>query len=218
MEDTIVKEIVRRFKILVENSSPGDINTGMSGSRIRFDAALNLLGETLVNPPVWKDAEYKKPVMSEDDYLSSTYNDLLDAMHTVSYDNVNEINQYPTLDFDRISKDPIDFVKTTNAITQKISNDRQNDYNEWMKDFKKSPKILKKDLERDIKIQAEKLRNCQRNNLPKFIIETVQEELEQLMTDLKDGNWAKTPEEQEYTKQWHLRNNEYYKNQYTDSV
>ena len=73
MDQLIVTEIIRRWKLLIANATPDDISTGMDGSETRFNAALALIGDPFINPPAWKDPEYLKPAMTKDEFYSGTY-------------------------------------------------------------------------------------------------------------------------------------------------
>lgn len=78
-------EIKRRAKLIEKNSSPNDFITGMSGSSICFDRALNLLGSKAV-----LDYIPDTPVLTTDEYYSGEYSDWIDYLFNTTYEKVNE--------------------------------------------------------------------------------------------------------------------------------
>ena len=88
MDDTVVKELRRRCDLLIENASPGVVDNGMSGSRVRFNMGLNILG-TNTQPPNWWDEEYKKPCMDLETFHSPLYDDYIGKLFDEAYNKVN---------------------------------------------------------------------------------------------------------------------------------
>ena len=89
MEQTICDELRRRTAILIENSSAGDIGTGMSGSRVRFNAALAIIGYPFQNPYQWMDENYLKAVMTEEEFHTDTYDSFISSLFQEAYTAVN---------------------------------------------------------------------------------------------------------------------------------
>jgi hypothetical protein len=88
IEESVVKEIMRRFDIL--NSQPNEelLNRQLT-SRMLFRANLALIGYPFQDPPSWMDEEYLKPVMDEytfqsdnsyDPIIHGLYSQLLDKL------------------------------------------------------------------------------------------------------------------------------------------
>ncbi len=77
MREEAVKEIRRRCDILIENSKPGDITTGMSGSFIRFSMALCLLGTEHPDYDWMSEESYCAPVLTKEEFHSDKYDALL---------------------------------------------------------------------------------------------------------------------------------------------
>ncbi len=89
MKTEIITELRRRCNILIENSIPGDIGTGMSGSKFRFTAALAPIGYPFKDPYSWMDEEYVKPIMTDEEYSSGSYDDFIDSLFEEAYKKVN---------------------------------------------------------------------------------------------------------------------------------
>ena len=89
MNEAIVTELKRRQGILKENAKPGEIGTGMSGSRIRFMAALAPIGYPF-EPKSWMDAEYVKPIMTLDEFDSDEYDPIFESLFKDAYNTVNK--------------------------------------------------------------------------------------------------------------------------------
>lgn len=90
MDEAVLKELRRRCDLLIQNASPGTIDNGMSGSKVRFNMGLNLLG-TNINPPSWWDEDYKKPCMDLETFHSPIYDSYIDELFNEAYSKVNSI-------------------------------------------------------------------------------------------------------------------------------
>ena len=88
MNANIVKELERRQKILIENSKPNDVSTGMSGSLIEFTAALAPIGYPF-EPEPWMDAEYTKRIMTSEEFDSLEYDEVFNRLFKEAYNKVN---------------------------------------------------------------------------------------------------------------------------------
>lgn len=87
MDEAVVNELRRRCDLLIENASPNSVANGMSGSRMRFNMGLNILG-TNTEPPEWWDEEYKKPCMDLETFHSPLYDDYIGELFDEAYDKV----------------------------------------------------------------------------------------------------------------------------------
>jgi DNA-directed RNA polymerase beta' subunit len=74
-----------------------------------------------------------------------------------------------------------------------------------MKDFQIEPKRTRDDLEEAIKNRATRLQRLQELKAPPIIQENEQRILGELMTELREGNWAITDAEIKYGKAWYAR-------------
>lgn len=83
-----MSELRRRCDLLIENSSPDTIENGMTGSLVRFNMGLNILG-TNTDPPSWWDEEYKKPCMDLETFHSPVYDDYIGKLFDEAYYKVN---------------------------------------------------------------------------------------------------------------------------------
>ena len=213
MDQLIVTEIIRRWKLLIANATPDDISTGMDGSETRFNAALALIGDPFINPPAWKDPEYLKPAMTKDEFYSGTYDELLTNLFKLAYDKVNNINKKPQSDFDEIINNTANYL-AQQKLNRKIEREQyEQRYKDWMKDFQDPPKQSKKYLEKEIIECSKQLQRCKPGgSLPPFAAGQIQDRLERYMLDLRNENYIKTKQDEDYNKRWHSRNNEFYKN------
>jgi hypothetical protein len=90
MRPEAIAELRRRCNILIENSIPGDIGTGMSGSKIRFMSALAVVGYPFTEPCAWMDEEYIKPVLTREEFDSDIYDNFLKNLFEEAYTKVNK--------------------------------------------------------------------------------------------------------------------------------
>jgi hypothetical protein len=94
MRQEALNEIERRFDLLCKNATPGTIAYGTTGSKMRFEMALNLLGgemgkswsvngkgEELTIDWVWTDESYKDSILTEDEYYNGIYDAHLTSLH-----------------------------------------------------------------------------------------------------------------------------------------
>lgn len=88
MDANILSELRRRCDLLIENAKPGEVENGMSGSRIRFHMGLNILGTALVHPEWW-DEGYKTPIMDVETFHSPLYDDYISTLFDEAYNKVN---------------------------------------------------------------------------------------------------------------------------------
>jgi len=93
MKVEIVEELRRRCDILMQHAEPKEINTGMSGSLVRFRAALCMIGYPFQNPPSWMDEEYLKPVMTDEEFHSDVYDDFVNSLFEEAYYKINKIEK-----------------------------------------------------------------------------------------------------------------------------
>lgn len=89
MNPEIINELNRRYEILIQNAKPGEISTGMSGSRIRFFMALAPIGYP-IGRESWMDDEYTKPIMSKEDFDNCVYDEYMDTLHAKAYETINK--------------------------------------------------------------------------------------------------------------------------------
>jgi len=93
MRQEALNEIERRFNLLLENATPNTIAYGTTGSKIRFDMALNILGgemgesfsingkgEVTITDWAWTDEEYKNQILTVDEYNNGDYDKLLEEL------------------------------------------------------------------------------------------------------------------------------------------
>jgi hypothetical protein len=90
LNDEVVWELKRRCSLLMQYAEPGDIGTGMSGSLIRFMAALAPVGYPFEDRYDWMDNEYVKPIMSWETFHSNLYDSLFKKLHQEAYIRVNK--------------------------------------------------------------------------------------------------------------------------------
>jgi len=81
MRKHVVSEIQRRFDVMKENTSLSKtgVRFGHTGSRIRFDSGLALIGYPFAREE-WMDDEYIKPVMSEEEYNANVYGPFVEKL------------------------------------------------------------------------------------------------------------------------------------------
>jgi hypothetical protein len=104
MREDAVKEFERRFNLLSENAKPNTIAYGTTGSRLRFHMALNILGcpnfgkvdiDEGIDPSVldqdwqWIDDKYCDPILTEEEYFTNEYDELLDTLFVKLLSRVN---------------------------------------------------------------------------------------------------------------------------------
>ena len=205
MNEHIVKEIIRRWEILLINARPRQIDTGMSGSMSQFNIALCLIGYPFKDPPKWMDDNYQKPCMTSEEFNSNTYDTLLQALFELAYDRVNLVNQKTAKDFDLIRINPLDYIANLEAKKTSEEEEYARQFDEWMKDFPIEPKLTREDLEEAIKNRATRVQRLQELKAPPIIQENEQRMLGELMTELREGNWAITNAEINYGKAWFAR-------------
>lgn len=182
-------------------ATPGDIETGMSGSRIRFDSAMALLGDSS-----------QLPVMTQTEYHSGEYDDLIEVLHNLAYDKINSVNTLPEEYFDDIVNNTAECIKKVKLQKKLEEEERAKKYDNWMKDFKEFPKKTKKELQKEINELSAQLLRCKNGSLPPFLAGDIQQKLEQRMLDFKNENYVKTDADKEYNKQWNNRMREWYEN------
>lgn len=199
MKQPVVTEIIKRWQSLMARATPGDIETGMSGSRIRFDSAMALLGDS--NQP---------PVMTADEYNKNTYDDLLDALHYLAYDKVNGYNKIPPEYFDDVINNTVECIENVKVKRKLIIEESDRKYKEWMKDFPELPKKSKKELQRDIDYYTKRLIECDQGLSSLSSLSEIQKELERLLLDFKRGHYIQSAADKAYKKQWLARTIEFY--------
>jgi len=90
MRPEATAELRRRCNVLIENTTPGDIGTGMSGSKIRFMAALAVIGYPFKEPYQWMDENYIKPVLTQEEFDSDVYDNFINSLFEEAYTKVNK--------------------------------------------------------------------------------------------------------------------------------
>lgn len=94
MRQEAVNEIQRRFSLLLENATPNTISYGTTGSMMRFNMALNLLGGNMKTKESmefndsnktaitwnWTDEKYNEPILTKDEFHSDEYDSLLKGL------------------------------------------------------------------------------------------------------------------------------------------
>ena len=91
-----------------------------------------------------------------------------------------------------------------------MEKDRHAGFDEFMGDkFKSEPKILVSELECSIKSTSNSLKRLHELRAPETIINAYQERLGELLTDLKDGNYAITESDIMYATDYNERVQEY---------
>ena len=205
MNDNIVKEIMRRWEILISNAKPRQMDSGMSGSMVLFRTALALIGYPFEKSLKWMDDDYRKPIMTREEFDSNVYDELLDALYELAYDKVNLVNQKTQAEFDAIRNNPVEYTanREANKSLEEIEYNCQ--FDEWMKDFQIEPKRTRDDLEEEIKNRATRVTQLQELKAPPIIQENEQRMLGELMTELREGNWAIIDAEIKYGKAWFAR-------------
>jgi hypothetical protein len=177
----------------------------MGGSMIQFNTALCLIGYPFKDPPKWMDDNYRIPCMTSEEFDSNTYNTLLEALFELAYDKVNIVNQRTPADFDAIRNNPLEYIENREAKKDLEESEYNRQFNEWMKDFQVEPKRTREDLEEAIKNRASRVQRLQELKAPPVIQENEQRMLGELITDLREGNWAITDAEIKYGKSWFAR-------------
>lgn len=83
--------------MLMENATANTVNYGTTGSKMDFYLALNVLGlepwysfrckskeydngKQVILDWTWVDEEYKKPILTREEFYSKTYDDFLDQL------------------------------------------------------------------------------------------------------------------------------------------
>jgi hypothetical protein len=89
MDFDVIDELKRRCSILIENTTPDEVATGMDGSIIMFVMALAPAGYPLI-PQSWMDENYVKPVMTDEVFTSHLYDDLFLFLFRDAYEKVNK--------------------------------------------------------------------------------------------------------------------------------
>ena len=90
MRKEVVHELQRRCEILIAQAEPNSIASGMTGSRLRFDMAMCILGSgTKTEKFSDANSEKSEPAMSEEEYFGEVYDEVLtmllsEAMERVS--------------------------------------------------------------------------------------------------------------------------------------
>lgn len=90
VEESVVKEIMRRYDIL--NSRPvEELRNLQLTSRMLFRANLALIGYPFKNPPEWMDEEFLKPVMDEYTFQSDNdYDPIIHGLYSQLLDKITE--------------------------------------------------------------------------------------------------------------------------------
>jgi hypothetical protein len=205
MNEAVVKEILRRWEILLINAKPRQISTGMSGSMVQFNTALCLIGYPFEKPLKWMDDDYLKPIMTREEFDSDTYDELLNALHELAYDRINFVNQKTPADFDAVRNNTLEYIGDRKSKKDQAEEEYNRQFDEWMKDFQTEPKRTREELEEAIKNRASRLERLQELKAPPIIVENEQRMLGELLTDLRKGNWAVTEDEIKYGKEWFAR-------------
>jgi len=205
MNESVVKEILRRWEILLINAKPRQISTGMSGSMVQFNTALCLIGYPFEKPLKWMDDDYLKPIMTREEFDSDTYDELLNALHELAYDRINFVNQKTPADFDAVRNNTLEYIGDRKSKKDQAEEEYNRQFDEWMKDFQTEPKRTREELEEAIKNRASRLERLQELKAPPIIVENEQRMLGELLTDLRKGNWAVTEDEIKYGKEWFAR-------------
>ena len=82
IEESVVKEIMRRYDIL-SSQSIEELNDLMVTSRTMFRANLALIGYPFADsPPEWMDQEYLKPIMDEATFFSDLYDPIIHGLYS----------------------------------------------------------------------------------------------------------------------------------------
>ncbi len=89
MNKVITEELRRRCNILIENAKPGSVETGMSGSLIRFRMALCMMGYATGGKPKWMDEEYSRPLMTNEEFQNDLYDAYVEELFEEAYAKVN---------------------------------------------------------------------------------------------------------------------------------
>jgi hypothetical protein len=87
MDKKIMAELERRCNVVIAHAVPGEISTGMTGSRVMFCIAICTMGYPFANPPEWMDKEHLKPLISREDY---SYEDFITGLFQKAYAAVNK--------------------------------------------------------------------------------------------------------------------------------
>tara|TARA_B110000285_G_scaffold178981_1_gene201441 strand:- start:240 stop:530 length:291 start_codon:yes stop_codon:yes gene_type:complete len=77
----VVSELERRFKLMMDNfDSLSPIESGATGSAVRFRTTLAPIGYPFVDPPSFMDEEYLKPCMTDEEFSSVLYDSVFDRL------------------------------------------------------------------------------------------------------------------------------------------
>ena len=87
MDDNIKAELERRCNVVIANAKPGEISTGMSGSRVMFCTAICTMGYPFGNPPEWMDEKHQTPLIAFDDY---SYQEFVTELFQKAFSAVNQ--------------------------------------------------------------------------------------------------------------------------------
>jgi len=205
MDEHIVEAIIKRWGILIANAKPNEIGLGMTGSRVLFNSALALIGCPFSDPPEWMDEEYLKPIMSQDEFQSDTYDNLLHALHELAYRKVNDDNEETQTEVELCLTNPLKYLEMFEQRKNIEAEEYHKQFKEWMTEFPDDPKPTREQIEEQIKNQASRVKRLHELRVPSKIIEAEQDVLGKLMTDLREGNWALTEAEIKYTNDWYAR-------------
>lgn len=89
MKPHVVEELKRRTEIIIKNSEPGCLQTGMSGSYMAFEIFLAPLGYPFSEGPDWADWLTAPPLMGQDDFRIGFYDELMQDCFAKALDEVN---------------------------------------------------------------------------------------------------------------------------------
>ena len=77
----VVSELERRFQIMMDNSdSLNPIESGSTGSEIKFRMILAPMGYPFDDPYSFMDEEYLKPCMTDEEFSSVLYDSVFDRL------------------------------------------------------------------------------------------------------------------------------------------
>jgi hypothetical protein len=89
MDFDVVDELKKRCTILIENTKPYDVTTGMDGNFMTF--VMTLCPAGYPHPPLpWMDADYTKAIMSDEIFHSRLYDDMFLFLFREAYEKVND--------------------------------------------------------------------------------------------------------------------------------
>ena len=88
-KEEIIAELERRTDVIIANSSPGDVSTGMSGSFMRFDMTLAPIGYPFGEAPEWLDWANAESLLSHGTFHGSEFDEVLEGCFNRALKEVN---------------------------------------------------------------------------------------------------------------------------------